>query len=293
MHHWTRRSAAALALALLALASSAPAAGCGAGDPATDVIGAEESIAFVIPGAADVSLTRESMASRVPGGPQLLTVYNKAYGRELQYRGYWLRDVMAAVGLDPDGVDELLFHCADGYAPRLAADQLDALKLFLAIEQVGGEAGPRWDNIAVGKETLSPGPYYVVGEQPGSYDAFPWPFQVFKIEGLRVDDTAARMYPQGAPAESAITRGYAQFREHCVVCHSVNLQGGTLGPELNVPRNITEYRDDATLRAFILNPSSYRARSRMPPFSQLTPEQLDALMAYLAFMKDHKQTPGR
>ena len=43
------------------------------------------------------------------------------------------------------------------------------------------------------------------------------------------------------------------------------MKGGKMGPELNVPKNILEYRDREQLAAFIKNPQAFRFGSLMPP----------------------------
>jgi hypothetical protein len=72
-----------------------------------------------------------------------------------------------------------------------------------------------------------------------------------------------------------------------VKCHAINQQGGRVGPELNVPQNVTEYRDEAFLRAWIKNPFTFRV-SAMPPSPQLSDADVTSLLRYLASMKGSK-----
>ena len=88
-------------------------------------------------------------------------------------------------------------------------------------------------------------------------------------------------------------RGFVVFKENCIGCHSVNLVGGDLAPELNVPKNVTEYWRTADIRALVRDASSYRARSKMPPFPQLADADLDALLSYLEAMKRQKICDAR
>ena len=60
-----------------------------------------------------------------------------------------------------------------------------------------------------------------------------------------------------------------------------------MGPELNVPQNVTEYRDEAFLRAWIKNPFTFRV-SAMPPSPQLSDADVTSLLRYLASMKGSK-----
>ena len=74
------------------------------------------------------------------------------------------------------------------------------------------------------------------------------------------------------------------------MCHSINGEGGTVGPELNVPRSIVEYRPIEQLKAFIRDPQSFRY-SAMPAHRHLSDEELDALIAYFRAMSQRKRDP--
>ena len=63
-----------------------------------------------------------------------------------------------------------------------------------------------------------------------------------------------------------------------------------MGPELNVPRSIVEYRPAEQIRAFIRDPESFRYTS-MPAHRHLSDAQLDALLAYFQAMKSRKHDP--
>ena len=70
----------------------------------------------------------------------------------------------------------------------------------------------------------------------------------------------------------------------------MNREGGRVGPELNVPQNILEYRPEPQVRAYIRDPATFRY-GNMPPHPDLTDAQMDALIAYLGAMKDRKHDP--
>jgi cytochrome c1 len=67
----------------------------------------------------------------------------------------------------------------------------------------------------------------------------------------------------------------------------VNREGGRVGPELNVPQSIIEYRPEAQIRAYIKNPQSFRY-GNMPAHPSMTDAELDDLVAYFRAMKDRK-----
>ena len=70
----------------------------------------------------------------------------------------------------------------------------------------------------------------------------------------------------------------------------MNGEGGTIGPDLNVPKSIVEYRPVEQVKAYIRAPQSFRYTS-MPSHEHLTAADLDALVAYFTAMRDRKHDP--
>ena len=60
-----------------------------------------------------------------------------------------------------------------------------------------------------------------------------------------------------------------------------------MGPELNVPKNIFEYRPGDLVRAFVRNPQSFRAASLMPP-QMISNDKIEAIFVYLRAMEKRK-----
>ncbi len=79
-------------------------------------------------------------------------------------------------------------------------------------------------------------------------------------------------------------RGFILFKNECIRCHSVNLVGGDIGPELNTPKNVLEYWDEKTLRQFVKDASSFRAKSKMPPFPNLTDSNISDVFSYFRYL---------
>ena len=63
-----------------------------------------------------------------------------------------------------------------------------------------------------------------------------------------------------------------------------------MGPDLNVPQNVTEYRPEDQIRAYIKNPLAFRYGS-MPAHPNLSEADLDGLLAYFRAMKERKHDP--
>ena len=81
------------------------------------------------------------------------------------------------------------------------------------------------------------------------------------------------------------------FRQHCIKCHTLNGDGGSIGPELNYPVSVTEYWKSKWLRRFIVNPQSVRSNSKMIPFYrdvENRQEQVADIIEYLKVMARNK-----
>ena len=68
-------------------------------------------------------------------------------------------------------------------------------------------------------------------------------------------------------------RGFDLFKAHCVRCHSINQQGGRIGPDLNAPKSIVSYRPKKMIKAY----------TDMPDQLFLTDAGLEDLYQYFVF----------
>jgi len=211
-----------------------------------------------------------------------------AYAREMRYEGWSLPDVLSLVpGIETLASDErtaITFVASDGYR---ASEPLRPVwearrRGYVAFRDL--DAGPgKWTPFRAGKSTVTPAPFYLVWS--GRADrSLPWPYALVRIE----ISTLADVFGRAAPKDRAALPGFEVFRANCMSCHSVNLAGGSVGPELNVPRNVTEYWIPAELPPYVRNAGAFHFRARMPAFDSLSERQIADVVAYLRRMKDEK-----
>ncbi len=211
------------------------------------------------------------------------------YGKPKSFDAFLLKEVLQLAGIGgPAQVDdEIIFTASDGYAPNTTFTQLNNHIAYLAFQE-HGNAG-RFALVKQGKAMITPGPFYVVWEEGTKIrEDVPFPYQLVKIEVVEFSEKYKNILPPKGPPDSKEIKGFAVFKAQCLRCHSVNMQGGEIGPELNAPQNVTEYWRPDILKQFIKQASSFRYHSKMPDFTQLSGAQIDQILAYLDVMKNSK-----
>ncbi len=146
-------------------------------------------------------------------------------------------------------------------------------------------------------EHRTAGPFYLVWSNPEKSAITPefWSDHVTHIETMA---PLAKRYPMLVPAVGLVSRdpvrrGFAVYVRQCSVCHTLNFGGDTtIGPDLNVPYNPTEYLRVDALRRLIRDPQSLRRwpAAKMPAYSTvaLSDRELTDLLTYLRHMADRK-----
>lgn len=129
-------------------------------------------------------------------------------------------------------------------------------------------------------------PFYVVWQDVSREDhRFTWPYGLVAMQLIPAGTIFKDVYPFDAPAYAA---GFQLFNQNCMKCHSVNKVGGVMGPEFNIPKNITEYWTDENIIAFAKNPQSFRYRSTMPPVTGVSDAEFEQILNYLKYIAKHK-----
>ena len=219
-----------------------------------------------------------------------------AYGRSMRYRAVPLALLLGQLGLTPG--DTLEAVASDGFGAQLPG--------ALVLRGAAGGQGAPWLAIensaqpwpALPGKSASAGPFYIVWPQAQGVSSEQWPYAVVRL-ALRA--APEQRWPQIAvaqqlPPEHPARRGQAVFITQCLVCHTMNGGGaGRMGPDLNQPMNPLQYFQEDALRRLIRNPQSVRAwpAQAMPGFGpqQISPAQLDDLLAYLAHMRQRPAGP--
>lgn len=219
----------------------------------------------------------------------VVTVDDPVYKKPMQFEGYPLAAILENA-IDLNATDtattEIAFRCLDGYAPTMSLQKALSVKGVIAARDLNVKDNSGWEPVAQGKEMVSPAPFYLVWEGiTTTEEGFPWPYQLSSIEIVSSENLYGSAFPEG---NQTAEKGFWIFKDHCMSCHSINLVGGTLGPELNIPKNVTEYWQTDGLKSFIKDASSFHARSKMPSFPDLSEDDLEAIVFYLKFMSTRK-----
>jgi mono/diheme cytochrome c family protein len=228
----------------------------------------------------------------MPAATKVTIANDVAYKRNMTFRAIPVASLLSGVGAD----ETLRFVASDGFVATLPAAPLlargDGAVAYLAIEP----PDTPWPTLKAGEPSTA-GPFYLVWTRPerGGISPEQWPYQVVKIESV---PPLARRFPMLAPApglsaRDPIRHGFAVYEKNCSVCHTMNLGGdASIGPDLNVPYNATEYLRADALRRLIRDPQTLRSwpAAKMPafPLEALSDRDLTDLLAYLHHMADRK-----
>jgi mono/diheme cytochrome c family protein len=185
-------------------------------------------------------------------------------------------------------------NSVDGFSAILEKTRLfsadpKASKAFLAIEDPKNPWPP-----LVGKAS-SAGPFYLLWTNPqaSAIGGEEWPYQ---IASFNILSDPHSVFPTMYPADDAalnVQNGFKSFQRNCFACHKISGNGAaSIGPDLNLPMNPTEYFEAKALASFIRNPASVRTWPGMVMHgfsaAAIPDAELSDLTTYLRYMSTRK-----
>lgn len=181
---------------------------------------------------------------------------------------------------------KIVFECIDGYKPEMPLELFLNSKPFLAFEDVDAPKGSKWEPILKNGNEMNAEPFYIVYPSISEKDTrYKWPYNLIKIHLEPLNKSTKELFPTN---DKKLESGYTLFQNQCITCHSINGIGGTMGPELNYPKSVTEYWIENELVDYIVNPASFRHKVKMPTLG-ITKQQSQEIVDYLKYMSEHKK----
>lgn len=214
----------------------------------------------------------------------VIVAYDAFFKTAKTFVGYdlttFIDSIVVANAFDTTGA-LVIFECKDGYKPMMDMSKIMANKMGYIVYKDAAQKNAWADSIAA-RFT----PFYVSWANVKKEDhSYMWPYGLIGIR-LKASRTEYKaIYPYH---NANLVMGFHLFRNNCMKCHAINKVGGAMGPELNAPKNITEYWTEENIIAFVKSPTSFRFNSHMPAVTGLTDAELQEIVAYLKGMKEHK-----
>lgn len=262
---------------------------------ASTAYGAQTDLRFLRDGALVKQLDLETLKEKCEVAA--IVIEDPYYKKKKTFLAFPMKQVLA-LGFGRKAAElakeELFFEALDGYVKPAKGARVVEDGGYLAFADADRSHGGTFGWEPIDRRGADPAPYYVVWAKPEQTDAagYPWPFQLTAIEIVHFETKFPFTLPKSAPAGSAAWKGFETFRTQCIACHSVNGQGGKIGPDLNVPQSIVEYRPIDQVKAYIRDPQTFRYSS-MPAHRDFSDQQLDELVSYFSTMKTLKHDPGK
>lgn len=182
---------------------------------------------------------------------------------------------------------KIVFECEDGYKPEMTLEKFLSVNSFLAVSDVDAPEGQSWEKLLKNGNEMIIEPFLLFYDKAVSPDDknFKRPYNLTKIhlQPTQTDELSV-------PTEIAAISGYKLYTTHCKTCHAINGIGGTMGPELNYPKSVTEYWKTGELTKYIVNPSAFRYKVKMPS-PGISTEQSKEIVTYLSYMAGKKEKP--
>lgn len=244
------------------------------------------------------TLSLEELQALLP--KETVRVHDIHEQKPIDFHGFPLRQLIDSVYDAKNDWDEVVVTCRDGYEPSLDRSYFNNYTGYLAFGRAD-QPGLELIDARRNNEKIDATPFYFVwdnlknpklNDEPGSL----WSYQVVAIDLV----SAVEKYPNMSPPQGAsdqVMLGFKSFRKYCFSCHTINGEGGNLGPELNSPINSTEKIKEEWLRQWIEDPFVLYPNVKMTPLKWMVKDEkerkkvLDAIIAYLKVMTGKKISP--
>lgn len=180
-----------------------------------------------------------------------------------------------------------VFECIDGYKPEMPLELFLKAKPYLAFKDVDAPNGSNWERIIKDGNEMNADPFYLVytSAEAVKNQEYKWPYNVIKFQLVPKNINNA-LEPEN---DERASKGFVLFQKYCTTCHAINGIGGEMGPELNYPKNVTEYWKETELVDYIINPASFRHKVKMPTLG-ITKQQSEEIVDYLKYMSERKKS---
>ena len=212
-------------------------------------------------------------------------VYHKAKKYKAVNASILIKNEIDLTKIDPKNT-KIVFECSDGYKPEMPLELFLKANPYLAFQDVDAPKGAKWEPIIKDGTEMNAEPFYIVYTSVSEKDSrYKWPYNLVKIYLEPLNKSTLELYPL---KNRKLETGYTLFKNQCLTCHSINGIGGTMGPELNYPRSVTEYWKEKELVDYIVNPASFRYKVKMPTLG-ITKQQSQEIVDYLKYMSENKK----
>lgn len=227
-----------------------------------------------------------------------LNVFEVHENRNRTYKAYPAKMLFNhAFGKEWQATEEIIFTSLDGYQASIPVAKFLAHDAYFAFSH-DDNLPFTMTNTLQNNEVVQLGPLYLIWDNMKSKillrdGASDMPYQVKSIELA----TFATRFPNTSPpikSSAEVQHGFLHFRKYCMVCHTINGEGGSKAPELNYPTSVVEYIKPEYLIRWIENPSSIRHNTPMPGLAQTIPNRTKVtkeIIAYLKAMRTTKRKP--
>jgi cytochrome c2 len=213
-------------------------------------------------------------------------VYHKAKKYKAVSASVLIKSEIDLTKIDPKNT-KIVFECVDGYKPEMPLELFLNAKSFLAFQDVDAPKGSEWETIIKDGNQMNAAPFYIVYSSVSEKDTrYKWPYNLVRIYLEPLNKSTLELFPL---KNRKLESGYTLFKNQCITCHSINGIGGTMGPELNYPKSVTEYWKENELVNYIVNPASFRNKVKMPTLG-ISKQQSQEIVDYLKYMSEHKKS---